>query len=596
MAVAGIQNFAGMLPMKDASVLPDTASAYCKNAYLYAGTVQGFREAKATYTLQGSDTKQVYRIPLSNAVVPDFISSLWLEFNDPFIAVARAPMVEDTYKRYYFFPSDKALASEGPYYNTLARLQAGQPTYLLGIPSPPIAPAVTAPQPPVLVATLAPTAPPANIVQEVRAYVYTWQSEFDEEGPPSPPTVEQGLASGTAWTIELNPPSSTATGSRTLKYTNIYRSVTALDGTASYYRVAQLPIAQETFLDTAIDASITSNLILPSASWTAPPADLQGVVVMANGILAGFSNTKEIWFCEPYTPHAWPAGYALTVDAPIVALAAVGSSLVVLTESTPWIATGVSPATMTLGKIASREPCISRGSAAPAGEGIYYASPNGLILVNMMGTTNVTQSFITKENWSAMGVEDFSASKYMMAYVAFAKGSKSRDNGVMLDHVTPNVSFSWLSEPATVGNIYSDELSGSTFIVTPTQVLEWNPATAENLLPWVWRSKQYRFPFAQQFVGGIVYFEVPSTLNIAAPTSASRNTSQNQDFNASTQYLLIRAYADNKLVFVREIIENGELFLLPSGFKATYWQFEMEGQVNLKEIKFATSVKELMQL
>src|SRR4029077_3521031 len=109
-------------------------------------------------------------------------------------------------------------------------------------------------------------------------------------------------------------------------------------------------------------------------------ADLQGVVMMANGIAAGWSNEREVWFSAAYLPHAWPASYALTVDYPIVGLTANGASLNILCEGAPFIATGVTPDTMTIGRISSNEPCISRGSIVGSGEGAYYASPNGLIL------------------------------------------------------------------------------------------------------------------------------------------------------------------------------------------------------------------------
>ena len=580
MPIVSIQNFAGMSPMKDASVLPDNAASYCSNAYLYGGVVRGFGATNPVHTLAGAGIRSVYRIPPSPSAPLDFIDSLWLEFQDPFMSVIRSPVIEDSYKRYYFFPSDQAPVNNGPYYNTLANLEAGLPGYTIGLPDPAAAPSVS-------------YAGGTSTTTEVRSYVYTWVSEYNEEGPPSAPGVLSGTVDGT-WTITVTAPTTADVTQRALTKTNIYRTVTDSTGVATYYLVETIPIAQLAIVDAALDASITSNQTLQSTTWTGPPSDLQGVVAMANGILAGFSNSKEVWFCEPYLPHAWPSQYAVTVDAPIVALAAVGTSLVILTENTPQIASGVAPSQMTLGKIASREPCISRGSVVPAGEGVYYASPNGLILVSTLGTTSVTQPIISKEYWNSLGPTAFAASKYAMAYVAFYMDSAASDNGIIIDHVAMSVLISNLNAGQVVRNVYCDELSGSTFFITNTEVYEWSPAAATTFDPYVWSSKEWRFPYAQPLVGGVVYFDVPPTLTIPTPTSATRNTSQTQTFNPETQYLLLKVYADDRLVLVREIQETGELILFPSGFKATYWKFRFEGQVDIKECKFATSVKELM--
>ena len=52
---------------------------------------------------------------------------------------------------------------------------------------------------------------------------------------------------------------------------------------------------------------------------------------------------------------------------------------------------------MTIGKISANEPCISRGSIVSSGEGAFYASPNGVQLLNTGSTNNVTQGVYEKE-------------------------------------------------------------------------------------------------------------------------------------------------------------------------------------------------------
>ena len=45
----------------------------------------------------------------------------------------------------------------------------------------------------------------------------------------------------------------------------------------------------------------------------------------------------------------------------------------------------------------------------------------------------------------------------------------------------------------------------------------------------------------------------------------------------------------------RELRETGELMRLPSGFKADFWQIELEAVVSIDSVQMATSVKELMK-
>jgi hypothetical protein len=47
------------------------------------------------------------------------------------------------------------------------------------------------------------------------------------------------------------------------------------------------------------------------------------------------------------------------------------------------------------------------------------------------------------------------------------------------------------------------------------------------------------------------------------------------------------------LRFTRALNSSGELFRLPSGFKATFWQIEIEGNTQINSVEIATSAKEL---
>lgn len=437
-------------------------------------------------------------------------------------------------------------------------------------------------------------------VPESRAYVYTYVDDFGEESQPSPATVASGDGTG-MWVVVIPaPPPGYNTGKpMNPGHYRLYRTVTDSAGNATYYQVAEVPInpaGTVTINDSAQDSVITGNLVLSTIGYAPPPAGLQGVVMMANGIAAGFTNEREVWFSAAYLPHAWPPQYALTVDYPIVGLTANGTSLNIMTEGSPFIATGVTPDTMTIGKITANEPCISRGSIVSAGEGAYYASPNGIQLLNTGGTENVTLSIYEKEFHYSLLPAQWASGKYGSSYAGFVKGTPipSPDGlgyfGFIMDNSVANTPFTYLRFPIQLVNCYSDELSGQLFnLMSNGTVMQWNPPSG-NLRSWVYKTKKFRFTFPQQFAAFMVLFEVPPEVTF---TPGVRNTNQAQIYDQNTQYMIIRVYADGNPILVREIQKSGEVLTITGGFKAELWEFQFEGIVGMEFFKTASSVKEL---
>jgi hypothetical protein len=461
-----------------------------------------------------------------------------------------------------------------------------------------------------------------SALPETRAYVYTYITDFSEESQPSPATVASGDGTGTWIVVIPQPPAGYNTNiPMTPGHYRLYRTVVDSGGNATYYQVTEVPInptGTVTIHDSALDAAITANLQLSTIGFAPPPAGLQGVVMMANGIAAGFTNSREVWFSAAYLPHAWPPQYALTVDYPIVGLTANGSSLNIITEGSPFIATGVTPDTMTIGKITANEPCISRGSIVASGEGAYYASPNGVQLLNSGGTQNVTASVFEKEFLYSLLPPQWASARYGSSYATFIKGQSIPSQnyllqptdipspydtlgytGFVMDSGDTNTPFTYLRTSAVgaihVLNILSDELSGQIFILqSDKQIMQWNPPIGvpgtTTLRSWQWKTKRFRFTAPQQFKAFLVLFEIPPEVTV---TLGVRNTDQAQVFDPTAQYLIIRVYADGNEIVVREIQKSGEVLLIPGDFKAELWEFQLEGQVGVRFFKVASSVKEL---
>lgn len=597
MVATKINAFGGMIPAADDRLLPDQNAALAQNTWLYSGAIAGINQPKTLRTLP-ANTSKVYRIPNNFVDSLHLADSIWLDFQDIFTDVLKSAVVGDTFERYYF-----ASPTTQPKYNTRDRINNGDPSWLLGIPTP----------------TVAPTVSPSGGVSgtnRTTAYVYTWVSAYGEEGPPSPPTVTTGKVDDT-WSITLHAADPNDLGvNRNLEKVRIYRTVTDANGIATYFFVVEQAITLLTYNDTFTDATVAENSVLESTLWAAPPVDLEGWVSMPNGMVAGFRD-NEIWFCEPYRPHAWPASYALAVDFPIVGLGVVGQTLVVCTENYPVAVNGIHPATMSQAKLANLEPCMSRGSVISSPEGVYYVSPNGLILVANGVATNITANLITKDRWQAIvgvtALATLNAAKLGNAYYAFGtvrQGVFDEDAfevnetpftfqagdfagglvGILIDPSNERIGFVQLTSSIPATNIQNDPWTGEVFAIREN-VLYWidTADTTSAYEVFKWRSKVFQASMKKNFAAIRVYFTLsgdPPTLN---PT---RNTDLVQTL-AADQYALLRIYADDDLVATRELRTSGELMRLPSGFKADYWQFEIEGRIKILSFQVGTSVKEL---
>lgn len=595
MVAVRINAFGGAMPATDDHLLPDSTATVSRNAWLYSGALVGLVSPKRVRAMSNPAYGKAYRIPNNYFDAIHFDDATWMEFPHIDTDVIRSPVVDDTYGRYYWVsPADV------PRVNSLARIKAGDPPYKLGVIQPTGA------------LTISSIAGGGGLL-ESRAYVITWVSVFGEEGPPSAPVLSNGLNDAT-WNLSLPTAGSGDISDYNLDRTRIYRTISS-GGSAEYFFVAEIPIGTTTYADNALGAVVSANDTLASTGWSPPPADLQGFVSMPNGMIAGFRE-NELWFCQPYRPHAWPSVYTLAVEFPIVGLGVINQTLVVCTAGYPLVATGINPASITLSKLAAFEPCMSRGSIVSAPEGVYYASPNGLVLVANGFASLITTNLITKDQWNSLvTVSVLRATRLGNAYYAFgttragfAQTDMLQQNmvqqndfagsyaGVLIDPTNERVAFNTLSNDGITINVFNDAWSGEPMLIRDGSLYRIDLAdkTSDREVV-LWRSKIFQPKDKKNFQAMRIYFETPPW----APTQTTRNISEPQTL-ADNQYGLVRVYAgsdgDLDLVMTREIRTSGELMRLPSGFKADYWQVEFEHRVKLLSFQLATSAKELANL
>jgi len=462
-------------------------------------------------------------------------------------------------------------------------------------------------------------------VLESRGYVYTWVTEYGEESPPSPAVLLTGWSNG-IWTVGLfQPPANDLGVHRNVKKLNIYRTVPGQAATAFFF-VDTVLIGTASYVDSKPNDTVALNNILESTNWFPPPPNLLGLTVMQNGMIAGFTG-NEIWFCEPYHPHAWPPGYVLTVDFPIIGMGMTGSSLVVCTAAAPYVINGMAPNQMSQLKCSVSHPCSSRASILGGDNFVTYMSPNGFIQVNGNGVAiNTSDKWITRQQWQQL-VPQKNTRAILLASCYYCLGSVSPDGldtsqaqrGFTIEMDQDNTGFSiWphpgghrlglqiLDSPLDVNilNVQTDPWTGIGLIVVAGSVYYFDFSDpAPELKTYTWRSKDYSQNAKRNYAAMKVYFTVPPN----TPAQNEERLEEDADNVAwltlpADRYGYIKTYADGsddgeyRLMDCREIRKSGEILRIIDGFKADNWCWEIIGRVQISDVQIGTSVKDLAQL
>ncbi len=601
MVAVRISPFGGMVPAVDDDLLAPNNAVLAQDTWTYSGSLVGLPSRKVLRTLTNSNASKVYRLPNNYTDSLHLVDATWMEFASADTDVVRTQVVGDTFDRYYW-----ASPLDVPRYMTQVQIKAAAPAlagaYILGVPAPgAISGTVTG---------------GSSATLKSVAYVQTFVSAYGEEGQPSAPFIYSAQKIDATYTITLHAADPLDLGTnRNLTKSRVYRTITATNGTTTYFFVGEIAIATATFVDncaTNTDAVIALNAQLQSTNWQGPPSDLQGWVSLGNGIVAAFRQ-NEIWFCEPFRMHAWPAIYVLVVEYPIVGLGVQNQALVVATDGFVYVCTGINPASMSLQKVGALIPCTSRGSIVSTVDGVYFSTPGGLALISAGSVVIATQELIRKDKWNALvQINTLRAAQLGRAYYAFGQailgvfdtGGFQVDSfqqqdfggaraGMLIDPTNKTVAFNQLTSADPITNIMTDVWSGEVFVIQNGQV-QWIDIsdTQQVKAPYVWRSKRFQAGDKKNYKAAKIYFRVPPNTVALNPVA---NTSQTQFTGslASDQWGLFRVYADDRLVMVRELRLSGEQFRLPSGFRADFWQFEIEARVEIENLQIATSATEL---
>lgn len=392
-------------------------------------------------------------------------------------------------------------------------------------------------------------------------YAFTWVTSLGEESPPSPLTTKVLVTPTQAVRLENFP---TTPSGRLITHRRIYRSVTSAAGTTGLFFVDEIS-TNTTFYDHSISVQPAQELI-PSDDYDPPPNGLNGIIAMPNGMMAAFKG-KDVYFCEPFLPHAWPEKYVLTVNDPIVGLTAFGSTLVVLTTGTPYRAFGQHPETMSMERIEQNYPCLSKRGIVDLGYAAAYPSTNGLVLIDNGGARLTTEAMFTREQWMTLDPASFRASHHEGNYIftyddngtrALAQISLTGANPFFVRHAGP-------APIAFYDRIETGELYG---VVSGSILRMFDPAASPGT--YRYRSRQLHLP--APVVMGAALIET-----VAGPGVAGQVAS-------------IGFYRDG--VLIDTITTLDRVVRLPAGM-GHRWQYEIQGSAEISRIIIAGNPSEI---
>jgi hypothetical protein len=155
-------------------------------------------------------------------------------------------------------------------------------------------------------------------------------------------------------------------------------------------------------------------------TWALPPDDMRGLINLPNGMMAGFVG-RDVYFCEPYRPYVFPGEYTQSIDYPVVGLGRMDTTLVVLTKGVPYFMQGASPEVVTVVESDIRQACVSKRSIVSMGGAVFYASPDGLVMLASGGSRILTADRFKREDWQSLfSPETIHAYGHDGRYIAFS--------------------------------------------------------------------------------------------------------------------------------------------------------------------------------
>lgn len=536
MAALTIKSFGGIAPRVPARYLQDSQAQTALNCPVFQGSIQSLPDVGSSHlTLAKSGTPlSIYRF--GQDTVSD--TNYWFHWTTD-VDVCRSQVAGDT-SEWTFFTGDGTPKAT---YSSIALTGSNYPAASrpLGLPAPSGAASLTAS-----------SSFNADELSETRVYTYTWvnkESGFEFQSAPAPASASVDVR--TNQTVTVDNFSSVPGGDYVVTHKRIYRSTAGV-----YLFVGEIAASATSFTDNVSADALGEEL--PSTYWSEPPSTLKGLTNLPNGLMAGF-NGRDVYFCDPYHPHAWPETYIQTVDFPVVGLGRMDTTLAVLTKGTPYLIQGTHPETMAVVKSDLEQACVSKRSIVSMMGAVVYAAPDGLMMLSSAGSKIITEKLFSFQQWQTyFKPESIHAYQQDNQYIGFYDNDTTQ-GGFVFDLRTGQFILHDIYATAGFQDIQRDKL----FLAFADKSLKtWSAGAAKS---YVWKSKKFTMPQIMGF-------------------SCAQ-------LEAEAYPMTLKVYADTNLIHT-QTVQNRNPFRLPAK-TGRDWEVQIEGSAEVFSLSVANSMTEL---
>ena len=536
MALVQMKTFGGISPKVSPRLLADNQAQTALNCSVFSGTLIPLSNVGASVTTltKVGTPLTIYRF--GQDTVSD--TNYWFHWTTD-VDVARSQIAGDASEWTFYTDGTQPKAT----YNTLALSGSDYPTVSrpLGLPAPTSACSVSAGAVPV-----GSTATP-----ETRNYTYTMVSKeagFEFESAPAAASLDVDAVP--AQPITVGTFASIPSGYN-VTHRRIYRATAG-----TYLFVAEITAATTSYVDTMLAEDLGE--AIPTTTWLPPPDTLKGLINLPGGVMAGFKG-RDVYFCDPYHPHAWPVQYMQSLDYPVVGLGRMDTTLAVMTTGVPYLIQGSHPDSMTVVKSELEQACASKRSIVSFNGAVIYASPDGLVMLSSNGSKIITEQYFTRAQWQAYFLPtSIHAYQHDLKYIGFYNNGTT-SGGFIYDTTSGVLTLHDIYATAGFNDLQIDKLF---LAFSDRSVKPWLEGSNKSF---TWKSKKFTFP-------------KPMSMACA-------------QLDAEAYPVTAKFYVDGSLLHT-ETVASRTPFRLPDG-SGRDWEVQLEGNTEVFGFAMAQSMTEL---
>ena len=535
MAVIALAGFAGENRAIHPKLLPDAVGVTSRNQKPGRGDLRSWKQPTTVANVPAG-RQTIYR--MGRDVASD--TQYWLSW-PTFVHAVRGFDAADTTERTYYTGDGVPKVTDNLSLDGVDPQDNPSAWRPLGIPAPATA---------LLIATDTGT---WTGDQTTYFYVYTYVNDWGWESAPSPVSLQNDRPSDATAVVSgfAAPPA----GNYQINRIRIYRTQTGASGSTEFFFLREIAYGTTS----TADDNRTLGEVMATTTWATPPSDLSFLTSLWNGMLAGISG-NAVRFCEPYTPYAWPVAYdVVPPDSKPVGIGVFGQSLVVLTTGRPLLVAGSSPEAMDQQLLEIPQACVAPKSIVSMGNGVAWASEDGLCWFGANGASIMTAGIMTREDWQALVPSSIIGKMFEGLYFGSYDDGSGR-KGFMIDPSEPRGIY--FLDAGYVA-MHFDELKDQLYVLSGTSVQKWDAGS----------------PYTYRFRSKV--FKGPKPSNFACC-----------EVVADAYPVTVRFYGDGVLKHTKSVTSR-DPFRLPAGFRATDWQIEVEGTNPVQSVMMAHSVAEL---